>query len=338
MKPHIPLTTFLTVALFLITIAVTSPMARAVEPRLVENVKIWDEGEHNAFTDLLHHEGLWYCVFREGSAHVSPDGAIRVLVSEDGNQWKSRALITHPIEDLRDAKIAVTPDGRLMINGAGMQAEKEVRYHSFVWFSSDQGKTWTEPAQIGDPGFWLWRATWRDGYCYSMGYRTDRDRDNRIVRFYRSRDGVDYEVHVPKMNLPNGVGEDALLFNEDGSALCLFRYENGDKMGFLGKSEPPYDQWSWEPTNQRLGGPQMIRLPDGRILAASRFFGAGKPVRTSLAWVDPDDATLTECLTLPSGGDSSYPGLVWKDGLLWVSYYSSHEEKTSIYLAKVAFD
>ena len=36
-------------------------------------------------------------------------------------------------------------------------------------------------------------------------------------------------------------------------------------------------------------------------------------------------------LTLPSGGDTSYPGLVWHDGLLWVSYYSSHEGKAAIY-------
>ena len=41
---------------------------------------------------------------------------------------------------------------------------------------------------------------------------------------------------------------------------------------------------------------------------------------------------------LPSGGDCSYPGLVWHENLLWMSYYSSHEDNhTSIYLAKVKF-
>ena len=47
---------------------------------------------------------------------------------------------------------------------------------------------------------------------------------------------------------------------------------------------------------------------------------------------------LTEALKLPSGGDTSYAGLVWHDGLLWISYYSSHEGKTNIYLAKVRID
>ena len=37
-----------------------------------------------------------------------------------------------------------------------------------------------------------------------------------------------------------------------------------------------------------------------------------------------------------SDDDSSYAGLVrHDDGLVWVSYYSSHEDKTAIYLAKV---
>jgi hypothetical protein len=61
----------------------------------------------------------------------------------------------------------------------------------------------------------------------------------------------------------------------------------------------------------------------------------GGAARTSLCWIDDDAGTLTEFLKLPSGGDTSYPGLVWHDDFLWVSYYSSHEGKTSIYLAKV---
>jgi len=36
-----------------------------------------------------------------------------------------------------------------------------------------------------------------------------------------------------------------------------------------------------------------------------------------------------------SGGDNSYAGMVLYDGLLWLSYYSSHEGKTSVYQAKV---
>ena len=80
----------------------------------------------------------------------------------------------------------------------------------------------------------------------------------------------------------------------------------------------------------------MVQLPDGRLMAAVRLYD--NKVRTSLCWIDVKTGQLTEALALPSGGDCSYAGMVWHDDMLWVSYYSSHEEKTSIYLAKVRFE
>jgi hypothetical protein len=40
-------------------------------------------------------------------------------------------------------------------------------------------------------------------------------------------------------------------------------------------------------------------------------------------------------MLLPSGGDTSYPGLVWREDQLRMSYYSSHEGKSAIYLARI---
>ncbi len=310
-----------------------SPAQQSEKPQLVEVLRIWDRAPHNAFTDLLHHDGQWYCVFREGSKHVSPDGSLRVISSTDGERWESLSLISHPTDDLRDAKLTITPDGRFMLNGAGMQADKEVRYHSMVWFSSDKGKTWDEGRRIGDPGFWLWRVQWEKGSAYSMGYDTNRDRSQRTLRLYKSSDGAKFDTLVEKVNVPNGVGEDRILFMKDGSALCLLRSENGTKNGLLGRANAPFTEWTWRELGQRIGGPNMIELPAGRILSAVRLY-TPKP-RTALAWIDPVAGTITECLELPSGGDTSYAGMVLHDGLLWVSYYSSHEEKTCIYLAKV---
>ena len=84
----------------------------------------------------------------------------------------------------------------------------------------------------------------------------------------------------------------------------------------------------------------MILLPDGQLLAAVRLYGGedGRTARTSLCWINWETGKLIEALELPSGVDTSYAGLVFHDGFLWVSYYSSHEEKTAIYLAKVMMD
>ncbi len=324
-------TGFLTIVVYSL-LACPAIAGEPPRPVLVHSQRIWDKAPHNAFTDLLHHNDRWYCVFREGSKHVSPDGSLRVITSEDGETWESMALVTHP-DDLRDAKISVTPGGRMMLNGAAMRAEDDIRYHSMVWFSEDQGKTWTKETVIGDPGFWLWRVQWHHGSAYTMGYRTDRDRTQRILRFYTSPDGLRYRPLIDEVNIDKGVGEDSILFLEDDSALCLIRHETGDRAAFLGRSKPPYTDWTWTDLGVRIGGPKMLRLPDGRFVAVVRLYDRG--TRTSLCWLDPDRGTLTEALRLPSGGDTSYAGMVWHDGLLWVSYYSSHESKTSIYVAKI---
>ena len=78
-------------------------------------------------------------------------------------------------------------------------------------------------------------------------------------------------------------------------------------------------------------------LPDGRLLAVVRLYD--EKTRTALCWVDPQQGTLTEFLTLPSGGDTSYAGVNYHDDHLWVSYYSSHEKiegvRSAIYFAKI---
>ncbi len=111
---------------------------------LVEARRIWDQAPHNAFTDLARFQNRWFCAFREGKTHLSPDGALRVITSPDGGKWESAALITSPDSDLRDAKITVTPDGRLMLCGAEVRLVGSKRtYQSLAWFSKD-GRAWSE--------------------------------------------------------------------------------------------------------------------------------------------------------------------------------------------------
>src|SRR3990167_10212269 len=113
------------------------------KPVLVEARRIWNEAPHNAFTDLVRFQDRWFCVFREGKGHVSPDGALRVLTSVDGEKWESAALVTSENSDLRDAKITVTPDGQLMLAGAEAIETPTGRHHqSLVWFSDD-GTNWS---------------------------------------------------------------------------------------------------------------------------------------------------------------------------------------------------
>jgi hypothetical protein len=301
--------------------------------RLVDVRRIWSAAPHNAFTDLLRWQGRWYCVFREGQGHVSPDGALRVLESADGTEWASVARMTDPADDLRDAKLTVTPDGRLMLSGAAVQRQTEPhRLRSLAWFSAD-GRSWSDAIQIGDDNFWLWRMTWHKGVAYSMAYGT---RPDKSVRLYASTDGISFSVIADRVQTASFPNEASLLFLDDDSALCLLRRETDTATALLGRARPPYSTWAWQDLSKRVGGPHFIRLPDDRIVAGVRLYDGSQ--RTALCWLDIENGALTEALTLPSSGDSSYCGMVWHDNLLWVSYYSSHEEKTAIYLARVAME
>ena len=303
----------------------------AEEARIVEVRKIWDKAAHNAFTDLIHFQDRWYCVFREGKGHVSPDGALRVISSPYGQKWESAALIRSDNADLRDAKITLTPDKQLMVTGAGaLHQPADARHQSLVWFSKN-GRDWSDAVKVGDPDFWLWRVTWHKGTAYGIGYGTA---GKRQIRLYKSGDGRKFETWVANLFDEGYPNETSMIFLDDDTCLCLLRRDGKPSTAQLGKSSPPYKDWQWRDLNVRVGGPHLLQLPDGRIVAAGRSYDGG--ARTRLWWLDPKSAKLTEIVTLPSGGDTSYPGMVWRDGLLWVSYYASHEGKTSIYLAKVA--
>ncbi len=298
---------------------------------LVDVRKIWDQAPHNAFTDLVRFNGKWFCVFREGTAHVSPDGALRVITSKDGKDWASASLVTRPDSDLRDAKLTITPDNRLMLSGAAaLHPPAPFKHQSLAWFSKD-GRQWSEPVKIGDPNVWLWRVAWHRQTAYSIGYDTAAE---KFVRLYTSGDGRQFDTLLPRLFDEGGPNETSLIFGPDETALCLLRRDGEPGSAKLGAARPPYTDWQWKDLGVKIGGPHMIWLPDGRVVAAVRLYDGA--VRTALAWLDADAGRLTEFLKLPSGGDNSYAGLVWEEGLLWVSYYSSHEGKACIYLARVS--
>lgn len=332
--------------------AATAPPATAAPAKaeLVEVRKIWDGAKHNAFTDLRRWHDRWWCTFREGPAHVGGgDGTIRVLTSADGAAWESAASLAEAGVDLRDPKLSVTPDDKLMLvfggsiyHGGKVLLGRQPR----VAFSAD-GRTWGPPTKVLAEGDWLWQVTWHDGVCYGTTYGGPASPGGKPVtkpatgdapptppalQLVRSKDGVAWERAAP-LAVTAQPNETTLRFAPDGRMQALVRREAADAMGWLGTAAPPYEQWTWQPLNYRLGGPNFLFLPGGQRVAATRDLSTPKKATTMVAAMSDD--RLTPLLTLPSGGDCSYPGLVWHDGLLWVSYYSSHEGKTSVYLAKV---
>jgi hypothetical protein len=315
-------------------------------PQLVSAKRIWDAGQHNAFTDLTRFDGKWFCTFRESRAHVGGNGKIRVLTSADGERWESAALLSEEGIDLRDPKLSVTPSNRLMLvlGGSVYDGKTLKERQSRVAFSAN-GRDWSSPQRVLEKGDWLWRVTWHSGHAYGIAYNSmgkgtassAAEAGDWTATLVESDDGVAFRL-VAKLEVPGHPNEATVRFRENGDCVALLRREglpgSTDNEAWIGVSQAPYKRWSWHPAGLRIGGPDFLVLPGGAMIASGRQSG-GKPAESRTFVGRMDLQSVTPELILPSGGDCSYAGMVLQDDLLWMSYYSSHEGKTSIYLAKV---
>ena len=195
--------------------------------------KIWDDAPHNAFTDLIRYENKFYCTFREGTGHVpgetGEDGKIRILISEDGEKWESLALLAKKNYDLRDSKLSVTPDGRLMVlmGGSNYDGRKLINRLSHVSFISNNKKQFSDPKsikidkEIRSDYDWLWRVTWFDNIGYGVVYRK-KDNTKSEVFLVKTQNGIDYTL-VSALDVEGLPGESTVLINSDAEMLILMR-------------------------------------------------------------------------------------------------------------------
>ncbi|WP_281213739.1 exo-alpha-sialidase [Shewanella insulae] len=302
--------------------------------KLISVTKIWDASPHNAFTDLVRFKHKLYCVFRQASAHVSPDGALRILCSDnEGQDWQSVALVETDFADLRDGKLVVEGEKLFLFAGAAIQQEEGRAMRSYCWQSLD-GVNWAGPRALVKEREWLWRITAHKGHFYGVAYYCHEH--DGYAALYKSDASTDFHPLVEKLSQAGYVNESGLVFDEEDKAICLLRRDplwQTDERALLGESEPPYTQWHWQTTNYRVGGPVTF-LYQGKLYGVVRLYDGR--VRTSLVAIDRQRAQIEELLSLPSGGDTSYAGVVLCDNILMVSYYSSHEGDCAIYFAKIA--
>jgi hypothetical protein len=287
---------------------------------------IWDRAPHNAFCDLTRHRDRWWLALREASDHMSRDGVLRLLTSEDGKEWRDGGLLVANRWDLRDPHFIIDPAGDLsLLAGAWSPGGTE----SWIWHYNGHG--WSVASMTGIRERWLWRGQWHRDRLWGVAYRARA----QVAELWCSRDGVQFTCHQPdllsrwshRLGYPN---EATLLFTADDTAWCLIRRDADTATAQLGQSRPPYRDWQWRDLGIRLGGPHWLQDPHGRIWVAARRY---RPtLATALYTLDLASATLQWVAVLPSAGDCGYPGLVWHQEQLTIAWYSSHTGKSAIYL------
>ena len=304
---------------------------------LLEVHKIWDYGDYNSFTDLVWFKGYFYCTFREGKAHAGGDqGRVRVIRSRDGKKWSPVAFFSLPVKehtvvfDMRDPKLGIAHGDSLVVNiGVALYiGDKAVGMAPRVASSRD-GVHWTDPEPVSIHDRWPWRPVWHGRYEYVISYKGDTN----ALWLEKSEDGFVFTPVVTMHTPGNQPNEAVLRFDKYNNMIALIRTAGGDRTAFLAKAKYPYTKWSYRAVGRYIGGPDLLVLAPGRYICAGRMYIDDAP-KTCVARLN-DKGTLSDLLVLPSGGDNSYPGMVKRGNILWVSYYSSHEGKAGIYLAKI---
>jgi hypothetical protein len=241
--------------------------------------------------------------------------------------------------------------------------ETDVACQSATWLSAD-GKDWSSayacPSAVNTNRF---ATTWYNGMGYSVTNALGKDRKGAL---HRTRDGKSWRCLLADFLPAEQADEADLAFGKDGTAYCLLR-GNSATIAMLGIGKAPYYQeWEWKPLKVdwlgngdarpiadvlrvQLGGPQIMCLNDGRLVAAGRTLGPARKDggidpdrvnpddpegredgRVTLFWVNPREGVLTGFAEVDG---TSYPGMVEHDGMIWVTYGGA--DRSGIFLAKV---
>ena len=315
----------------------------------VRNVRrAYYNGEHNAFTDLCWFQGRIYLTFRScPDGHmVFPSSTIRVLTSDNlGRDWREVHRFSVGRRDVRDPHFLVFRDKLFVYTGTwycgdGPPKQREAnRMLGYAAVSAD-GARWEGPHVLeGTYGHYIWRAAAHGGKAYLCGRRkkdfaelpVTSEEGRRITEsaMLESDDGLAWRARA--FFQEEWGNETAFQFASDGSVTAVARTVGNAQ---LCRARPPYRRWTRSDLGRYIGGPLLARW-QGRYVVGGRHMTDRQPAVTALYWLE--GGQLEEFARLPSGGDNSYPGLVeLPSGEALVSWYSSHEKGTAVYLAQLA--
>lgn len=310
-------------------------------------VKAYGDERHNAFTDLIEWKSAYYLCFRHGAAHGSMDGEIRIMRSTDARVWEPCATLD-TLGDDRDPHFVT--DGSVLYcyfgtwdlaHQAGAAVPDRGRVRSY-FAKTDDGTAWSKAQGVYEPGFWLWRVRYHEGAFYSAAYTAVRPKpDVRETRLVRSKDALHWEL-VSVVTQKYMAGEADMYFPKEGGIRLLTR--TGEKPGnaFWFRSNAGMTEWTESDAKVLVHSPVFGFWKDFMVVGGRAKAEDGHVTRF---WRASGD-TLEELITLPSRGDTSYPGLIVlpPEGggapALLVSWYSQHESggnknQAAVYVGRV---
>ncbi len=165
------------VILLTLTLAICCHTSRAKGPPDVKvtNIRrVFHNGEHNAFTDLVRFRGKFYLTFRScPDGHmVHPTASVIIMASDDTRHWEQVHQFRVKHRDTRDPHFLVFQDKLFVYTGTWYSGEMTIPVKDYdlnlhlgyaAW--SEDGVTWHSPVLLdGTFGHYISHEyVWREG-------------------------------------------------------------------------------------------------------------------------------------------------------------------------------
>lgn len=313
----------------LITLSVSSARgADLVKPTEVRTIRA--DGKHNAFTALRRFKGTLYLAFRSAKDHNSQDGDLVVLRSSDNGQSWTEAFKLDVVPDDRDPQFLVT-EKRLFLYDAAMRGPELTTYLTYT----DDGEKWSKPEAVYEPRFIVWKPIEHNGRFYSGAHKKDEvtGGKGREVHLIESSDGIAWKK-ISTIRAGNWESETTMYFSPDHKATAFLRQKYGSPPAAILESLPPYTEWTERKPNVNHFSGHSVHTFRGVTYLLSRTMDNSKKEAGSMIYTFAG-GELTPYCQLPSGGDCAYLEAVEDGDSMLVSFYSTHEGATNVYLARV---
>lgn len=284
---------------------------------IIDDILVYKDNSHAAFTCLIEYEGHIYLAFREGNSHrptsVEEYGKLRIMKLENG-KWFTVALLSHKDMDLRDPFFLVKDETLYLFSGYN-RFNKDGNYcHAGTAYSTLTQYGWSPMQNISHDVphvIWLWKVREYQGSLYGIGYLEGEE-----PVLLSSKDGKQW-MTVCVLGVDGVVSEADLAFVADSVYVCLRKDSPVGSPSLWGKAMFPFTEFVWTEMDFSIASPELHYIVDTKqMLLAGREYDLGREnipdsINVSLFSIDGEDISRIHVFNTGRLGDKGYPSLLF---------------------------
>jgi hypothetical protein len=296
---------------------------------LVDKFEVFNDGRHNAFTDLKFFNDRFFLSFRNAADHISYDGKIMLSHSKDGIDWSKPEVLMDTETDDRDPKLFPF-QGKLFctVQTRRKDGEEPHRRRPLVSSSAD-GFNWSRPVSYFKEDYVPWRPKVNNGVLYNTLYRYHRQ-DPALwqVVLVKSNDGLNWD-YISTVYKGDSANETELHFCDDGILMATVRRERMTTV--VAASKFPYTKWDYEEMDDAVHAPCIRKVNEKLVLVGREYTSRGAGVSL---WIYDGSRFVKELeIEKIADQDCSYCGLeVNQKGQGLLSYYKGTGSRANIWV------